>query len=168
MPRGTPPEVQKILHDGFKKAIEDPAFVRTADRLVFDLEYQPADETARRLGQPGAGFLPFWVAAALGVMSAILIVRSLRAPPDAPGDTADELDRRGTVGALAGLVLYSLLLEPIGFLPATFLLLTGLARLLAAPGWTAPVVFGALGTGGSYALFDLWLGVPLPEGLLLP
>ena len=65
-------------------------------------------------------------------------------------------------------MLYSLLLEPVGLLPATFLLLTGLARLLAAPGWTAPVVFGALGTGGSYALFDLWLGVPLPEGLLLP
>ncbi|MGH7334155.1 MAG: tripartite tricarboxylate transporter substrate-binding protein, partial [Candidatus Rokuibacteriota bacterium] len=51
VPRGTPAEIQKILHDAFKKAIADPAFVQTADRLVFDLEYQGPEETARRLAR---------------------------------------------------------------------------------------------------------------------
>ncbi len=51
VPKGTPAEIQKILHDAFKKAIEDPAFVKTADRLVFDLEYQGPEETARRLAR---------------------------------------------------------------------------------------------------------------------
>jgi putative tricarboxylic transport membrane protein len=120
------------------------------------------------LGHPGAGFLPFWVGAALALMSVSLIVRSLRAREDPGDDGSAGRDRQRMVGVLAGLVLYSLLLEPVGFLAVTWLLLTGLARLLEAPGWPAAVVFGALGTAGSYGLFGLWLGVPLPRGFLLP
>lgn len=51
VPKGTPPDIQKILHDGFRKAMADPAFVQTADRLVFDLEYQGPEEAARRLAR---------------------------------------------------------------------------------------------------------------------
>ena len=120
------------------------------------------------LGHPAAGFLPFLVGAALMLMSVSLIARSLLARPNPPDNTSEVLDRRRMVGVLAALVLYSLLLEAVGFLPGTLLLLTGLARLLAAPGWKAAVVFGALGTAGSYGLFGLWLGVPLPKGFLLP
>lgn len=120
------------------------------------------------LGHPGAGFLPFWVGAALALMSVGLIARSLLRRPDPPDDTSEGLDRQRMVGVLGGLVLYGLLLEPVGFLPGTFLLLTGLTHLLEAPGWRAAVVFGAVATAGSYGLFGLWLGVPLPKGLLLP
>ncbi len=49
VPKGTPPDVARVLHDGFKKAMEDPAFVAAADKLVFDLEYQGQEETTRRL-----------------------------------------------------------------------------------------------------------------------
>jgi tripartite-type tricarboxylate transporter receptor subunit TctC len=51
VPKGTPPDIQKILHGSFKKAMEDPAFVQTADRLVFDLEYQGPEEAAHRLAR---------------------------------------------------------------------------------------------------------------------
>ncbi|MGH7334154.1 MAG: tripartite tricarboxylate transporter TctB family protein [Candidatus Rokuibacteriota bacterium] len=120
------------------------------------------------LVDPGAGFLPFWVSIVLALMSVSLIARALRRrsrPPDAP---SEDLDHRRMIGVLGGLALYGLLLEQVGFLAVTFLLLTGLARLLEAPGWRAAVVFGALATGGSFALFGLWLGVPLPKGFLLP
>jgi len=120
------------------------------------------------LGHPGAGFLPFLVGAALMLTSISLIARSLLGRRNLPDDTSEVLDRRRMVAVLAGLILYSLLLEPAGFLPGTLLLLTGLARLLAAPGWRAAAVFGVLGTVGSYGLFGLWLRVPLPKGFLLP
>jgi putative tricarboxylic transport membrane protein len=120
------------------------------------------------LGQPGAGFLPFWVGAALGLMSVGLIARSLHRRPGAPGDGSEGRERRRMLGVLGGLVFYSLLLEPVGFLPGTFLLLAGLTRLLGAPGWRAALGFGALGALGSYALFGVFLGVPLPKGAFLP
>lgn len=51
VPKGTLPEIIKTLHDGFKKMMEDPAFVAAAEKLVFDLEYLGADEAARKLAQ---------------------------------------------------------------------------------------------------------------------
>jgi tripartite-type tricarboxylate transporter receptor subunit TctC len=51
VPKGTPAAVVKTLHDGFRKAMEDPAFGATADKLVFDLEYLPGEEAARKLAQ---------------------------------------------------------------------------------------------------------------------
>jgi len=51
VPKGTPPDIIKTLHDGFKKGMEDPAFVAAAETLVFDLEYLGAEEAARKLAQ---------------------------------------------------------------------------------------------------------------------
>ncbi len=51
VPKGTPPDVMKTLHDAFRKAIADPAFVATAEKLVFDLEYLGPDEASRKLAQ---------------------------------------------------------------------------------------------------------------------
>jgi len=43
-PRGTPPQVIKLLHDAFKKGMEDPAFVRNAADMSVALAYLgPAD-----------------------------------------------------------------------------------------------------------------------------
>ena len=43
-PKGTPPEVVKILHDAFKKGMEDPAFMKNATEMSVQLAYLgPAD-----------------------------------------------------------------------------------------------------------------------------
>jgi tripartite-type tricarboxylate transporter receptor subunit TctC len=43
-PKGTPPEVIRILHDAFKKGMEDPAFVKNAADMSVTLAYiGPAD-----------------------------------------------------------------------------------------------------------------------------
>jgi tripartite-type tricarboxylate transporter receptor subunit TctC len=51
VPKATPADIRKILHDSFQKAMADRAFVQTADRLVFDLEYQGPEEASRRLAR---------------------------------------------------------------------------------------------------------------------
>jgi tripartite-type tricarboxylate transporter receptor subunit TctC len=38
-PKGTPPEVIKILHDAFRKGMEDPAFVKSAESMSVELSY---------------------------------------------------------------------------------------------------------------------------------
>jgi tripartite-type tricarboxylate transporter receptor subunit TctC len=43
-PKGTPPEAIRILHDAFKKGMEDPAFVKNAADMSVALAYVgPAD-----------------------------------------------------------------------------------------------------------------------------
>ncbi len=38
-PKGTPPQAIKILHDAFKKGMEDPAFVKNAKDMSVNLSY---------------------------------------------------------------------------------------------------------------------------------
>ena len=38
-PKGTPPEVIKVLHDAFKKGMDDPAFVKNAADMSVALAY---------------------------------------------------------------------------------------------------------------------------------
>ncbi|MCP5110060.1 MAG: tripartite tricarboxylate transporter TctB family protein [bacterium] len=63
----------------------------------------------------------------------------------------------------ASLVVYALLLDPLGYIAATALEMTALALLLGAPvkrGVLAALVFSTL----TFVLFDRLLEVPLPLG----
>lgn len=63
--------------------------------------------------------------------------------------------------AMALLIGYALLLEPIGFVPSSFAAMFGLSLLMGAP-----IIPGALtsiiAAGGLYLLFDRVMGLPLP------
>jgi len=118
------------------------------------------------LGDPGPGFLPFWVGVALATISLVLIASALL---DGARQARARAGQRGRVaGILAGLLLYALALEALGYLVTTFLLLSAFLAVLGHRRWAVVLAFAVLATGGSYALFSLWLRVPLPRGVLLP
>ena len=80
------------------------------------------------------------------------------AAPEQPGGWPRVLI---TLVLIAG---YAVLLEPVGYIGATLLLLAALLLLLRQ----SPAVIAAMaiiGAVGTYALFHTWLGVPLPRGL---
>ncbi|MEO8410475.1 MAG: tripartite tricarboxylate transporter substrate binding protein [Propionivibrio sp.] len=47
VPKGTPADVKKILHDGFKKAMEDPVFVDQMEKAGLGLGYMDAADFAK-------------------------------------------------------------------------------------------------------------------------
>jgi tripartite-type tricarboxylate transporter receptor subunit TctC len=49
VPKGTPPEIVKILHDSIKKAIEDQAFIKQMTDLGFDLRYYNTKDADKML-----------------------------------------------------------------------------------------------------------------------
>jgi len=110
--------------------------------------------------------MPFWVGAALAAMSLVLMssvflpLRKFVAPK------TGELNRYQVAWMVGGLLFYGLALEPLGYLVTTFLLLGALLWILGERRWLSAVAFSALVTGASYALFGLWLGVPLPGGII--
>ena len=46
-PRGLEPRVVKILHDGFKKALDDPENLKVLDQLDQELWYQSSEDYAK-------------------------------------------------------------------------------------------------------------------------
>jgi hypothetical protein len=58
------------------------------------------------------------------------------------------------------------LLRDLGFLISTFILAAYLYRMLEPSGWVETLVAAALTTLGFYLVFQVWLEVQLPKGLL--
>lgn len=113
---------------------------------------------------PGAGFLPFWLGALLAVLSIILVLNSSRQPvipankPVFPGGRT-----LLTLGAaIAGLAVYILLLEVLGFLVGTGLLTAFLLGVVEREKWSTTILVAVLNSAGLYLVFQVLLGVNLP------
>ena len=114
---------------------------------------------------PGAGFLPFWLGVAMGVLSIILLVNASRErvqaasrPPFPTGRAV--LSIVTTVGALAAFIF---LLETLGFLLATGLLTAFLLRVVERERWVTTVTVAVANAVGLYIVFQKFLGVSLPK-----
>jgi hypothetical protein len=64
------------------------------------------------------------------------------------------------------LILYVVLLPPLGFLLATALFALPLVRGLGPTSWAVAVLAAAVIAGASHVVFKHWLGMPLPVGLI--
>ena len=109
----------------------------------------------------GPNVFPVAIAVLLGTCSALLMAR----PHDEASWPVAGVWAR-TLAAIVSMVVYGLVLETLGFVLASFLLVFVLVRLMAGG------TLASLGTGlGAsillYALFDRFLGLPLPAGLIL-
>jgi putative tricarboxylic transport membrane protein len=116
------------------------------------------------LKQPGPGFFPFWGGVMLGLLSLVLVAKSLgRQSADAPLVRPESAARLLVVaGAILG---YVLLLERAGFVAVTFAFLLLLLRL-ERRGWAFSAATAGAGAAASWALFQLWLKTQLPVGPL--
>ena len=117
--------------------------------------------------KPGAGLYPVAVAVFACVVALVASARVFLSPqatrPEAPSEAADPARRRRGAGAVGALVAFCLTLPRIGYPIAAFgfvsVVLWGLGGR-----WQAALLTGALGSAGSYYLFAVLLGVPLPRG----
>ena len=63
------------------------------------------------------------------------------------------------------LLLYAFLLERLGFVLTSFLLLSFLLGWIEQAGWTRSLGVAAVAALGSFAVFELWLKIRLPKGI---
>jgi putative tricarboxylic transport membrane protein len=111
---------------------------------------------------PGPAFFPWWTSLALVLLSAVLLVRAVRG--GAEPRRADEGRWVKVAGLLGALAVYSLVLEPVGYPIATFLLVLFMLRITEPAGWPLALTTAVLAAGGTYLVFAVWLAVPLPPG----
>jgi putative tricarboxylic transport membrane protein len=120
-----------------------------------------------RLRNPGPGFYPLWLGILLGVMSIGLFVKITRQKERARilRDILEEEIRWGKILlVIVALILYGVLMDYVGFLILTFLLMAFLLRTIEPQPWKAVIGWALFGSIGSYLVFEIWMKLRLPKG----
>jgi len=113
------------------------------------------------LREPGSGFLSFCAGVALSALSVVLLCRGWR-----DREKLSAHSRRAILAMLA-LLAYSLFMEVLGFLIATFLLVAILLQIGEARRWWIQLGMSALITFLVYLVFGTLLHVYFPQGFFM-
>jgi putative tricarboxylic transport membrane protein len=118
---------------------------------------------------PGAGLYPFWLGVILGGMAIGLFVKATR--KKGGGKTVQDLlaekIRWGKLLALLlALVFYGVALDFLGFLMVTFLFMAFLLWFIDPQPWKSVIGWALAGSIGCYLIFEVWLKLRLPRGVL--
>jgi putative tricarboxylic transport membrane protein len=115
---------------------------------------------------PGSGFMIFGAAAALGLFALRQFIVALLSPASSKESAADPIHWGRIVCVVLAVLAYILLLEPVGFLLCTFLLLTFLFQILEPGHWVRRTIGAALTSFLSYTIFAKAMSLSLPKGLI--
>ena len=116
---------------------------------------------------PGAGFFPFWLGIILAGLSLILVVGAAVRPKDS--NDASPFPARQALAAvgkvLGGLILFTLLMETMGFILNTFIFVTYLMKVVQRERWWVTLLIAAATTACLYIVFQVLLGISLPRNM---
>lgn len=118
---------------------------------------------------PGSGFAPFLMGGLLGLFGLILTSCATLERLDKSGDIREVSVIKGFNKGFLSLIflfMYTLLLETLGFIVATSLLLFLLLKILEPKKWVGPIFISLLGVALSYLIFHVWLRISFPRGIL--
>ncbi|OGB92770.1 MAG: hypothetical protein A2Z31_07155 [candidate division NC10 bacterium RBG_16_65_8] len=115
---------------------------------------------------PGPEFLPFWLGALMAVLAVLLFASAWRrAATPAEARAFPSLRVLVPIGStLAGLAVYILSLEWLGFLLGTGLLTAFLLGVVEGERWSITLVVAVLNSVALQVIFRTLLGVSLPTG----
>ncbi len=117
---------------------------------------------------PGPGFLPFWSGVTLGILALILLTKT-RLQREEEG-LLSELwkgkDWNKVIITLTSLLAYAVLLPRLGYLIATFGVMTVLFNLKSKQRLLIQGAASMVTVLVTYFVFSVWLKVPLPKGIL--
>jgi len=142
--------------------------------LIYTTRY-PLDDWE----SPGPAVFPLLLGGVLLLLAVWQLIRAFLAPrtPARGGETGSMIkafkaflhENRGEAKVImltSLLVLYILMMQWIGFFVSTFLLVIFSSRLMETKDWIRPVVL-SIGVGlFCYFLFEVWLKLSFPRGIL--
>lgn len=119
--------------------------------------------------EPGTGFVPFLTGLVIIILSFSLFLEAtftMKRSSSKQTSLWKEVYWKRVVYITILLLAYALLLSQLGFLIATFLVMVFLLKTGKPIKWRAAFLIGLLTSGISYLIFDVWLQVPFPQGVL--
>jgi putative tricarboxylic transport membrane protein len=119
---------------------------------------------------PQEGFFPLVIAIIIIGLSLLLIIQSVllrdQEKEDVSATKEGKTHLSRVLSYIIATLLYGILMESIGFLIGSALLLVFILKVVEKRSWKVTIVLGLASVLISYILFDYFLGVPLPKGLI--
>jgi putative tricarboxylic transport membrane protein len=120
------------------------------------------------LHQPGPGFLYFWAAIVLAIMSSVVLIRGWKSKRAGEAKIAlfggDSILK--VILVLISVFLYAFFMEVLGFIPVTLLFFIFLLGFVEKKGLFFTAFVSVLVTVIAYLIFERWLQSQLPRGIL--
>ena len=116
------------------------------------------------LRQPGPGLYPFFIGAAIAVFSLFILISELRSETSKP--LLDKEGARTLVLMTVTFCLWIVAMPLLGYAVVTLLATYAFCKIMKLEGWRKPLAVSAGTALSIYVLFDYWLYVDLPRGIL--
>ena len=117
---------------------------------------------------PGAGFMPFLIGLAICILAVIVFIQgtAARLRGSLWESIVKDVRWEKPLITLAALLVYVLLMNFLGFILATALLVGFLLKVIHPQKWPVVLSGAVLTSLASYILFQIWLKTQLPVGIL--
>lgn len=121
------------------------------------------------LTEPGPGFMPFVTGIGLLIMSILYGLSSTWTRDENYRKQEDPWPRQNLsklIGVLAVLFLFAIFIDILGYILSAFLLMIYLFRVVESEKWLITIVKATLSVLITYVIFDKWLMIQFPKGVL--
>ena len=116
------------------------------------------------LSRPGTGMYPLFIAISILVFGGVVLVKKIRSGGGQP------LFAEGTIMTFilmfATFALWIVIMPLLGYVIVTFLATYAFCKVMKLEGWVKPLILSATTAIFIYVLFDYWLYIDLPRGVL--
>jgi len=119
---------------------------------------------------PGPGFLPFWCGIIMAGLSSIIFIHNAHEKKDLIKEREGRFFTSRWPHLIIMLIIlfsYPLMLETLGFIITTFLFLILIFKIIEPMKWGLSLISSGSITIISYILFELFLKVPMPKGIMI-
>ena len=116
------------------------------------------------LKKPGTGLVPCLAGALIFISALLLVFWGKEVKEDRTHFTRQEIGV--TLRMTVVFICWILVMSFLGYLLVTFLVTFCFSKILRLPGWWKPVLLSLGTTLFCYLLFDVWLYMDLPRGIL--
>lgn len=116
------------------------------------------------LKQPGPGLYPFFIGAAISIFSLFILILELRSKTSNP--LLDKEGARTLILMTLTFCLWIVAMPLLGYVVVTLLATYAFCKVMKLEGWRKPLAVSAGTALFIYVLFDYWLYIDLPRGIL--
>jgi hypothetical protein len=116
------------------------------------------------LRRPGPGLYPFFIGVSIFVFSIVLLISELGSPMNAPLFGSEGI--KTFLLMTTTFCLWIIVMPFLGYVIVTLLATYAFCKIMNLEGWWKPLAVSAGTASFIYLLFDYWLYIDLPRGIL--